>query len=161
VLHCGEANGAFDEGTVCVFNRNLHSRMTLSFAPLLRVKCCQACDQRHASRVLTHLTGWHCKFHPNTEDVSPPESVVDARWWENSAGDSGASSTCSSSPTNSYTSNPSRTASPTTTATAIATTSSTTSTSTTTTTTVDLVMQQANVTRSVYGALPSLAARPP
>jgi hypothetical protein len=41
----------------------LHSGMTLSFTPLLRLKC----DQWHSSRAFTPLTGWHCKLRPNTE----------------------------------------------------------------------------------------------
>jgi hypothetical protein len=49
------------------FEWNLHSRMPLSFMPLLRLKCCHACDQWHSSRVFTSLTSWHCKLRPNTE----------------------------------------------------------------------------------------------
>jgi hypothetical protein len=29
----------------------------------------QACDQWHSSRVFTFLTGWRCKFRPNTVKV--------------------------------------------------------------------------------------------
>jgi hypothetical protein len=35
------------------FDRNLHSRMPLSFTPLLRLKRCHACDQWDSSRVFT------------------------------------------------------------------------------------------------------------
>jgi hypothetical protein len=41
--------------------------MPLSFAPLIRLKLCHACDQCHSSRVFTPLFGWHCKLRPNTE----------------------------------------------------------------------------------------------
>jgi hypothetical protein len=52
----------------CAFSdRNLHSRMPLVPTPLLRLKRCHACDQWHSSRVFAPLTGWHCKFYPNTE----------------------------------------------------------------------------------------------
>jgi hypothetical protein len=54
-------------GTVRVFDRNFHSRMPLSFTPLLHLKRCHACDQWHSFLVFTPLTGWHCKFRPNTE----------------------------------------------------------------------------------------------
>jgi hypothetical protein len=39
------------------FDRNLHSRMALSFTPLLRLKLLHACDQWHSSRLFTPLTG--------------------------------------------------------------------------------------------------------
>jgi hypothetical protein len=39
------------------FDRVFHSRMPLSFTPLVRVKRCHACDQCHSSRVSTPLTG--------------------------------------------------------------------------------------------------------
>jgi hypothetical protein len=57
-------------GTARVFDRNLHSMMLLSFTPLLLLKRCHACDQCHSSLVFTPLTGWHCKFRPNTEGHS-------------------------------------------------------------------------------------------
>jgi hypothetical protein len=53
--------------TVRVFGRNLRSKMQLSFAPLLRLKRCHACDQCHSYRLFLPLTGWHCKSRPNTE----------------------------------------------------------------------------------------------
>jgi hypothetical protein len=57
----------FPHGTVRIFrNRDLHSRMPLSFMPLLRLKRCHARDQWHSSRVFTPLTGWHCTIRPNT-----------------------------------------------------------------------------------------------
>jgi hypothetical protein len=34
-----------------------------------RLKLVHACDQWHSSRLCTPLTGWHCKFRPNTEGV--------------------------------------------------------------------------------------------
>jgi beta-galactosidase len=49
------------------FGRDLHSRMPLSFTPLLRLKLLQACDQWYSSRVATILTSSHCKLRPNTE----------------------------------------------------------------------------------------------
>jgi hypothetical protein len=49
------------------FDRNLHSRMPLSFTPLLRLKRCHACDQWHSSRVSTTSYRCHCKFRLNTE----------------------------------------------------------------------------------------------
>jgi hypothetical protein len=52
-----------------VFDRNLHSRMPLSFTPSLRLKRCHACDQWHSSRVPTPLTSSHCKLRPNTEGL--------------------------------------------------------------------------------------------
>jgi hypothetical protein len=61
----------YKQGVRCAFfDRNLHSRMPLSFTPLLCLKCCHACDQCHSSRVFTPLTGWHCKFRSNTEGPS-------------------------------------------------------------------------------------------
>jgi hypothetical protein len=45
---------------------DLHSRMPLSFMPLLHLTRC-ACDQWHSSWVFTPLTGWHCKLRPHTE----------------------------------------------------------------------------------------------
>jgi hypothetical protein len=48
------------------FDRNSHSRMPLSFTPLLRLSD-QACDQWHSFLVSTFLTGSHCKLRPNTE----------------------------------------------------------------------------------------------
>ena len=57
---CGSVRCAF-------FDRNLHSRMPLSFTPVLRLKLLHACDQWHSSRVFTPLTGPHCKLRPNTE----------------------------------------------------------------------------------------------
>jgi hypothetical protein len=57
---CGSVRCAF-------FDRNLHSRMPLSFTLLLRLKRCHACDQWHSSRAPTPLTGWHCKLRPATE----------------------------------------------------------------------------------------------
>jgi hypothetical protein len=39
-----------------LFARNLHSRMPLSFTPLLRLKRCYACDQWHSSRVSTFFS---------------------------------------------------------------------------------------------------------
>jgi hypothetical protein len=45
----------------CVFsNWIVHSRMPLSFTPLLRLKVEQACDQWHFSQASTPLTGSHC-----------------------------------------------------------------------------------------------------
>jgi hypothetical protein len=49
-----------------VFDRNLQSRMPLSFTPLLRLQRCHACDQWHSSRVFPPLTGWHYKLRLNT-----------------------------------------------------------------------------------------------
>jgi hypothetical protein len=51
------------------FGRNLHSRMPLSFTPLLRLKRCHACDQWHSSRVSMFLTDSHCKLRPNAEGL--------------------------------------------------------------------------------------------
>jgi hypothetical protein len=43
-------------GTVHSFSdRTLHSRLILSFTPLLRLKRCHACGQWHSSRVATFL----------------------------------------------------------------------------------------------------------
>jgi hypothetical protein len=55
----------------CAFSGRdiLHSRMPLSFTPLLRLKRCHACAQWHYSQVFTPLTDWHCKSHPNTEGI--------------------------------------------------------------------------------------------
>jgi hypothetical protein len=41
-----------------------------------RLKLLHACDQCHSSRGFTPLTGWHCKFRPNTEGWSslPPSN---------------------------------------------------------------------------------------
>jgi hypothetical protein len=67
VDHCFLIKG---QGTArcAVFDRNLHSRMQLAPTPA-RLKRVHACDQWHSSRVITHLTGWHCTFRPNTEGV--------------------------------------------------------------------------------------------
>jgi hypothetical protein len=35
--------------------------------PRLLASSEQACDQWHSSRLSTFLTGWHCKFRPNTK----------------------------------------------------------------------------------------------
>jgi hypothetical protein len=50
-------------------DRDLHSRMSLVPTPA-GLKLLQACYQWHSSRAFTPLTGWHCKFRPNTEDGS-------------------------------------------------------------------------------------------
>jgi hypothetical protein len=63
-----QGGGAGTTGTVRVIDRDLHSRMPLSFTPLLRLKCCHACEQRHSSRVFAPLTGWHCKFRPTKHE---------------------------------------------------------------------------------------------
>jgi hypothetical protein len=34
--------------------------------------------QWHSSRVFTPLTGWHCKFHPNTEGAEEDGTETDA-----------------------------------------------------------------------------------
>jgi diketogulonate reductase-like aldo/keto reductase len=61
--------GADPGGMVRVFDRNSRTR-PLSFTPLrLRLKLVYACDQWHSSWVVTPLTGWHCKFCPNTEGL--------------------------------------------------------------------------------------------
>jgi hypothetical protein len=53
-------------GTVRVFDRNPHSRMTLDLTPA-RLKLLHAFDQCHSSRVFTPLIGWHRKLRRNTE----------------------------------------------------------------------------------------------
>jgi hypothetical protein len=55
--------------TVRVFRREFCSRgVPLVPTPLfLRLKLLHACDQCHSSRKFHSLTGWHCKFRPNTE----------------------------------------------------------------------------------------------
>jgi hypothetical protein len=58
-----------------LFDRKLHSRMPLSFTPLLRLKLLHACDQWHSSRVSTFLTGSHCKSRPITEGSIPLASM--------------------------------------------------------------------------------------
>jgi hypothetical protein len=58
-----EAFAAAAHGTGAVrgfLTEKLHSRMPLSFTPLLRLKRCLACDQWHSSRLFTPLTGWLC-----------------------------------------------------------------------------------------------------
>jgi hypothetical protein len=49
--------------------RSFHSRVPLSFTPLLRLKRCHACDQCHSSRVFTPLTSCHCEVRPNTNSL--------------------------------------------------------------------------------------------
>jgi hypothetical protein len=50
VYQAGISGYSENEGTVRVFDRNLHSRMQLGFMPLLRLKLLHACDQQHASQ---------------------------------------------------------------------------------------------------------------
>jgi hypothetical protein len=58
------------------FDRNPHSRMPLSFMPLLRLKRCHACDQcpmSFLSSVHSPLTSEHCKFRPNAKGYRQPQ----------------------------------------------------------------------------------------
>jgi hypothetical protein len=50
------------------FGGNVHSRMPLD-PTHVHLKLLYACDQWHASRVSTPLTGLHCKLRPNTEGL--------------------------------------------------------------------------------------------
>jgi hypothetical protein len=53
-------------GVRCAFfDRNLHSRMTTSLTPLLRLQRCDACDQWHSSRVFTFQLFSYRKFRHN------------------------------------------------------------------------------------------------
>jgi hypothetical protein len=67
----GLGSSGCDCCTVRVFRQN---PFTLSRMPLdpthVRLKLLHACDQWHASRGSTPLTGWHCKLRPNTEGQS-------------------------------------------------------------------------------------------
>jgi hypothetical protein len=69
-------------GAGCVrcafFDGKLHSRVPLSFTPLLRLKHCHACGQWHSSRVFTSPTSSHCKLRPNTEGRQ--RQVVGLAW---------------------------------------------------------------------------------
>jgi hypothetical protein len=42
----------------------------------VHLKLYHACDQWHSSRVFTPLTGWHCKFRPNTEGTAMAAMVA-------------------------------------------------------------------------------------
>ena len=50
---------------VRVFDRDLHSRMPLSFTPLLRLKRFHVCDQCHSARVCTTSYRYH-RYHRKT-----------------------------------------------------------------------------------------------
>ena len=55
-LRCYNTGVGIAAGSVvrcAFFDKDLHSRMPLSFTPLLRLKRCHACDQWHTSRVST------------------------------------------------------------------------------------------------------------
>jgi hypothetical protein len=81
LLACTDARCAFSD-------RKLHPRMPLVPTPA-RLKLLHACDQCHSSRVITPLTGWHCKLCPNTEgpeheridqgDLDQPRAVGSAQ----------------------------------------------------------------------------------
>jgi hypothetical protein len=68
-------------GFCLLLDRNLYSRMPLSFPPLVGLKRCHACGQWHFSLVFTPLTGWHCHacgqchssrvFTPEPEQFEP------------------------------------------------------------------------------------------
>jgi hypothetical protein len=49
------------------FHKELLSKMSLRCPPLFRLKRCHACDPMACLSGVHSLTGWHCKFRPNTE----------------------------------------------------------------------------------------------
>jgi hypothetical protein len=51
------------------FDRCPHSRMPLSFTPLLCLKLLQACDQWHSSRASTPTYRYHRNLRPNTAGI--------------------------------------------------------------------------------------------
>jgi hypothetical protein len=54
---------------------NLHSRMLLSFTPLLHLKRCMRLTNCIPLGWPLPLTGSHCKFRPNTEGLQPTSSI--------------------------------------------------------------------------------------